>query len=105
MGASKKGRKRTRARDLETRRTTKTIVVTCITRLACVLNPLPRVKGGGFNRLAARVEFFAPMEAHLAVGGLDTREGNVGSKARDGYRIFSADHCEIKKLNSASNQK
>lgn len=75
MGASKRGvRKRTQWRaDLGTRKTAKTIVVTCITRLARVLNPLSRVKGG-FNRRIARVEFFAPMKAHLAVGGLDTRE-------------------------------
>lgn len=35
----------------------------------------PRRETGEFDLpLVARVEFFAPMEAHLAVGGLDTRE-------------------------------
>lgn len=76
MGASKRGvRKRTQWRaDLGTRKTAKTIVVTCITRLTRVLNPLSRVTGGGFSHRIARAEFFAPMKAHLAVGGLDTRE-------------------------------
>lgn len=63
-----------RRADPGTRKTAKTIVVMCITRFTRTLNPLSRVTGGGFNRPTARAEFFAPMKAHLAVGGLGTRE-------------------------------
>jgi len=71
MGVSEKSSKAT-ARRSRTRKMAKTIIVMCITHLAHVLNPLSRVTGGGFNRRIAQGKFFAPMKAHLAVGGLDT---------------------------------
>lgn len=70
-------------RDLRRRTTTTTTYARSRTRKRLSLRVLRRshlesspVRNGRIqpSSLVDRVEFFAPMEAHLAVGGLDTRE-------------------------------